>query len=165
MAILAWGRARLDRLRGLPLMNIEGRSRTIPEDRKPCQPGDPFMARLRPIGLSVGALLLAAACSSGGGSTASPASTNAPTAAASTTASAGPSTSVARVSANTASQSEIAAALTAAGVPNADRWAREVIEYRPYDASDATLQKLQDNLAKYNPDPATLAGILSALTP
>jgi hypothetical protein len=70
-----------------------------------------------------------------------------------------------RVSANTAPQSEIAAALASAGVPNADRWAREVVEYRPYDASDATLQKLQDNLAKYNPDSATLAGILSALTP
>ena len=75
------------------------------------------------------------------------------------------SAAIARVSANTASQSEIAAALAAAGVPNADRWAGEVVEYRPYDASDATLQKLQENLAKYNPDPATLAGILSALTP
>jgi hypothetical protein len=69
------------------------------------------------------------------------------------------------VSANTASESEIAAALAAAGVPNADRWAREVTEYRPYPADDPTLQVLQDNLVKYNPDPATLAGILSALQP
>ena len=57
------------------------------------------------------------------------------------------------------------AALTAAGVPNADRWATEVMEYRPYAADDPTLQKLQDNLAKYDPDAATLAAILAALAP
>jgi hypothetical protein len=125
------------------------------------------MPRIRSlVGLSAAALVLAAACSSTAGaaptSIASEAAA-APTAAASTPADVGSST--AQVSANSASESEIAAALAAAGVPNADRWAREVVEYRPYDASDATLQKLQDNLAKYNPDPATLAGILSALVP
>jgi hypothetical protein len=125
------------------------------------------MPRIRSlVGLSPAALVLAAACSSTAGaaptSIASEAAA-APTAAASTPADVGSST--AQVSANSASESEIAAALAAAGVPNADRWAREVVEYRPYDASDATLQKLQDNLAKYNPDPATLAGILSALVP
>ena len=72
---------------------------------------------------------------------------------------------VATVSANTASADELVAALTAAGVPAADRWAREIMEYRPYAADDTTLQKLQDNLAKYDPDPATLAGILSVLVP
>jgi hypothetical protein len=56
-------------------------------------------------------------------------------------------------------------ALTAAGVANADRWAREVEEYRPYDAADPTLTHLQSELAKYDPDPATLAAILSALQP
>ena len=71
----------------------------------------------------------------------------------------------AKVSANTASEAEIAAALAAAGVPNPDRWAREVTEYRPYPTDDPTLAKLQDNLAKYQPDPATLAGILGALQP
>jgi hypothetical protein len=50
-------------------------------------------------------------------------------------------------------------------VPNAERWAREVEEDRPYPADDPTLQHLQDNLAKYNPSPATLAAILSALQP
>jgi hypothetical protein len=69
------------------------------------------------------------------------------------------------VSANTASREELVAALTAAGVPNADRWATEVMEYRPYATDDSTLQKLQDNLAKYDPDAATLAAILAALTP
>jgi competence protein ComEA len=71
----------------------------------------------------------------------------------------------ATVSANTASREELVAALTAAGVPNADRWATEVMEYRPYATDDPTLQKLQDNLAKYDPDAATLAAILAALTP
>jgi DNA uptake protein ComE-like DNA-binding protein len=83
-------------------------------------------------------------------------------------ASTGPAASVAEsatVSANSASREELVAALTAAGVPNADRWATEVMEYRPYATDDPTLQKLQDNLAKYDPDAATLAAILAALTP
>ena len=70
-----------------------------------------------------------------------------------------------KVSANTATNDELIAALTAAGVARADRWAREIQEYRPYDTSDPTLQHLQDELAKYNPDPETLAGILSVLQP
>ncbi|HEV7809536.1 MAG TPA: hypothetical protein VGO64_02965, partial [Candidatus Limnocylindrales bacterium] len=77
----------------------------------------------------------------------------------------GATTSSARVSANTASAAEIKAALTAAGVSNADKWTNEVVEYRPYPADDSNLQKLQDSLAKYNPDPETLQGILSALKP
>jgi len=81
---------------------------------------------------------------------------------AATTAAAAPA---GKVSANDASQAELVAALTAAGVPNAERWTQEVIEYRPYPSDDATLQKLQDNLAKYNPDPATLQAILGALEP
>jgi uncharacterized lipoprotein YmbA len=124
------------------------------------------------IGLSLAAVMLVAACSSGtaGTTSATSTATAAPVAAArsdpaASTSSGSTSTSVVRVSANTASQSEISAALSAAGVPNADRWAREVVEYRPYDTSDTGLQKLQNNLAKYNPDAATLAGILSALTP
>jgi hypothetical protein len=112
--------------------------------------------------------LALAGCSSG--ASASPATTSSSTAASSagsaSVSSADPSTAAtARVSANTASESKLVAALTAAGVPNADRWAREVMEYRPYPTDDPTLQKLQDNLAKYNPDAATLAGILAALEP
>jgi len=72
---------------------------------------------------------------------------------------------VQKVSANTASKEELISALTAAGVPNPERWADEIEEYRPYDASDASLQKLRDNLAKYDPSPETLQGILSALQP
>jgi competence protein ComEA len=76
-----------------------------------------------------------------------------------------PSSNTAKVSANTASTAELVSALEAADVTNADRWAREIMEYRPYDTTDPTLQHLQDELAKYNPDPATLTAILSVLTP
>jgi hypothetical protein len=120
---------------------------------------------------ALAALLVLGACTSGSAatpsSTATASSTPAGSVAPASSSAADPSsaTAVGKVSANTASQAEIAAALAAAGVPNADRWAREVTEYRPYPANDPTLQVLQDNLAKYNPDPATLAGILSALQP
>jgi hypothetical protein len=71
----------------------------------------------------------------------------------------------AKVSANTASESDIAAALSAAGVSNAERWAKEVVEYRPYPADDPNMTKLRDNLAKYNPGQETVDKIVSALTP
>jgi hypothetical protein len=70
-----------------------------------------------------------------------------------------------KVSANTASQSDIAAALQAAGVANAQRWAKEVVEYRPYDTGDAKLTKLQQNIAKYNPGQDTVDKIVGALQP
>jgi hypothetical protein len=70
-----------------------------------------------------------------------------------------------RVSANTASADEIAAALEDAGVSNAERWAEEVVEYRPYPTDDPDLTKLRDNLAKYNPGQETVDKIVSALTP
>ena len=131
----------------------------------------PGRVRARLALATLAATIIVAACSSGSAATpsttatatASPAGSSAP--ATSTPSATSSSAVVGRVSANTATESEIAAALAAAGVPNADRWAREVTEYRPYPTSDATLQALQDNLAKYNPDPATLAGILSALQP
>ncbi len=69
------------------------------------------------------------------------------------------------VSANTASVDEIAAALESAGVSNAERWAEEVVEYRPYPPDDPDLTKLRDNLAKYNPGEETTDLIVSALTP
>ncbi len=114
-------------------------------------------------GSTLAIVLAACAVSSGGASAPAPTITG-------TLASAEPAASTAvaagtKVSANTASQAEIATALAAAGVPNADRWAREVTEYRPYPTDDATLARLQENLAKYNPDPATLQGILAALKP
>ena len=70
-----------------------------------------------------------------------------------------------KISANTASEEEITAALAAAGVSNPSRWAEEVVEYRPYPADDPNLGKLRDNLAKYNPGQETVDKIVSALQP
>lgn len=67
------------------------------------------------------------------------------------------------VDANTASIDELAAAFDAAGVPNADRWAREVDEYRPYSGTDDWAH-LKQELSKYNIDQDTLDKILSVLT-
>jgi hypothetical protein len=66
------------------------------------------------------------------------------------------------VSANDASRAEIQAALEAAGVPNAARWAGEVVEYRPY-ADDPTWAQLRKELAKYNPAPGVVDQIIGVL--
>lgn len=127
----------------------------------------------RTLGFGLVVLLSAAACS---GAAANEPSAGPSAAGAVATDAAAPSSTAAsdnasqapsgrKVSANDATSDQLVAALTAAGVPSASRWAREVMEYRPYATDDPTLQKLQDNLAKYNPDPATLAAILAALKP
>ncbi|HET7182696.1 MAG TPA: hypothetical protein VFI15_10730 [Candidatus Limnocylindrales bacterium] len=129
------------------------------------RPDRPRAGLLVTVGAAVA--LFVAACG-GGAATPTPTTSTGASVPAATVGTAAPgatSAAVTKVSANTATESELVAALTAAGVPNADRWAREVMEYRPYAADDPTLQHLQDNLAKYNPDPATLAGILAALEP
>ncbi|MFG1748882.1 hypothetical protein [Streptosporangium sandarakinum] len=76
-----------------------------------------------------------------------------------------PTSQLAKVSANTASESQIATALRDAGVPNAERWAKEVVEYRPYPADDRSLTKLREELAKYNPGQDTIDKIISVLQP
>jgi ABC-type Fe3+-hydroxamate transport system substrate-binding protein len=76
-----------------------------------------------------------------------------------------PAQPAAKVSANTASETDIEGALAAAGVTNPARWAAEVVEYRPYPADDLNLTKLRHNLAKYNPGQETVDKIVSALTP
>jgi hypothetical protein len=75
------------------------------------------------------------------------------------------STRSGKVSANTAGEAEIAAALRTAGVSNPERWAKEVVEYRPYAADDNDLTSLRENLAKYNPGQDTVNKIISALKP
>jgi DNA uptake protein ComE-like DNA-binding protein len=123
-------------------------------------------ARLAPFALAASALL--AACSGSGAATPAPttaAATTAPSAASAAAPTESSASAVSKVSANTASEAELIAALTAAGVPNPERWAREIQEYRPYDTADPTLASLQQNLAKYQPSAETLAGILSVLQP
>jgi DNA uptake protein ComE-like DNA-binding protein len=108
-----------------------------------------------------------AACGGAASTPAAPASTGAAAPATSSAGSASTSAQPApkKVSANTASEDEIAAALESAGVSNAERWAEEVVEYRPYPADDPDLGKLRQNLAKYNPGQETTDKIVSALTP
>jgi ABC-type enterochelin transport system substrate-binding protein len=118
--------------------------------------------------LAVPLALLVAACSSddGGGATAATSATT--TTVASTTTAAGSATTttaatVTKVNANTATVAQITAALDAAGVSNASRWAREVEEYRPYPTDDPTFAKLRKELAKYNPAAGVVDQIISAL--
>lgn len=111
--------------------------------------------------------LTVAACSAAAGSlTAAPtgATSAAPTATASAGASAAASSEAAtsRVNANTASVEELQAAFEAAGISNADRWAREVAEYRPY-ANDPTWAQLRQELGKYNIAPDVLEQIIAVL--
>ncbi|MDP9245758.1 MAG: hypothetical protein M3O64_03815 [Chloroflexota bacterium] len=92
----------------------------------------------------------------------------APVAAATTTAPITASTSVpsaAKVSANTATSAELTAAFTAAGISNPASWTREVIEYRPYAADDASFTKLRNELVKYNPAPGVVDKIVATLKP
>jgi hypothetical protein len=70
-----------------------------------------------------------------------------------------------KVSANTASEAAIAAAFAANGVDNPERWAKEVVEYRPYDATDTSMKKVRQNLAKYNPSTDTVEKIVAVLQP
>ncbi len=121
--------------------------------------------RLRtPIALAaLAATVTLAACGSSSGSGSS--STAAATVTAATPAtSAKGATTAKTVNANTATESDIAAVLTSNGVPSAARWAKEIVEYRPYPADDANWTRLRDNLAKYNPDPAVLDKIVASLT-
>jgi hypothetical protein len=109
--------------------------------------------------------LAAAACSTtdtptGGAST----TTTAATAATAGGSAAGTSAPT-KVSANASSSQELQTALEAAGVTNAARWAGEIMEYRPYDASDTSLAKLKGELQKYNPGTDTLTKIMSVLQP
>lgn len=97
-------------------------------------------------------------------SAASTTSTTVPTTA-STTATTGAAAQSAKVSANTASQADLVKAMEGVGVSNADRWAKEVEEYRPYPASDPSLAELRSKLAKYNPGPGVVDKIVSALEP
>jgi hypothetical protein len=118
----------------------------------------PGKARLSLIALIIAVALAAVGC--GGSTTSKDGESTTPATSSAQSAPAG-----AKVSANTASVEDITAALNAAGVSSAERWAHEVVEYRPYPPDDPNLTKLRDNLAKYNPGEDTVNKIVSALTP
>jgi len=125
--------------------------------------------RLAGIGLFLAIGL--AACSGAGAAstpsattstTASSAATSITTASTATPSSAASAAATTKVNANTATVEELQAAFEAAGISNADRWAREVAEYRPY-PSDPTWAQLRQELGKYNIDPAVLEQIIAVL--
>jgi hypothetical protein len=97
-------------------------------------------------------------------STAATTATTAASAAVTTTPPTTAAPAVVKVAANTASQSEIAAAFTAAGISNPANWAKEVVEYRPYPTNDPTFAKLRQNLVKYNPGPGVVDSIVATLS-
>ncbi len=101
----------------------------------------------------VAGLLLTSCAKAGGDQTTAAAQTTVPAAKAAAPA--------AKVSANQASEQELATAFEAAGIPNARKWAEEVTEYRPYD--EPTFAKLRRELAKYNPAPGVVDKIIATL--
>ena len=66
-------------------------------------------------------------------------------------------------SANIAAEEELLAAFEADGIPDAEQWAREVVEYRPYPEDDPDFGKLREELAKYNPGPGILDQVAALL--
>ena len=95
----------------------------------------------------------------GSGSDSATGGESAGTSSASTTSSATPG----KLSANNANEDELLAAFEAAGIENAEQWAHEVEEYRPYPEDDPNFTKLREDLAKYNPGPGVLDQIVSLL--
>ncbi|MCA1694637.1 MAG: hypothetical protein LC749_07830, partial [Actinobacteria bacterium] len=135
-------------------------TKPIPWRKRKIMPSSPS-----PVLVAIGAAVVGVSLAACGGST--PTGPSAASAAAVQYAAApgeaAPST--ARVSANSASEDDIATALKAAGVSSPKRWAAEVVEYRPYATDDSDLAKLRQNLVKYNPGQQTVDKIVSTLRP
>jgi hypothetical protein len=70
-----------------------------------------------------------------------------------------------KISINSSSDKDIAAALRANHVDDPEQWARRIGEDRPYPTTDRNLTKLRQDLARYNPDPQTLNKIIATLRP
>ena len=112
------------------------------------------------VAFAAAAVLGIAGCGGGGGDSSSGSEA---TTTSSSSGSAGTPTGT-KADANKASVDELTAAFTAAGVPNAGKWAREVEEYRPYPTNDSTFAKLRQKLAKYNPAAEDVEKIVGALS-
>ncbi len=64
--------------------------------------------------------------------------------------------------ANTATVAEITAAFSSAGVPDAEKWAAQVVEHRPYSGTDGW-SALRQDLDQDTIDDATFSKITSVL--
>jgi hypothetical protein len=71
----------------------------------------------------------------------------------------------AKVFANDASAEELTAAFEAQGIPNAERWAEEVEEYRRYPAEEPNFTKLREEVAKYDTPAGVVDKIVATLEP
>lgn len=117
------------------------------------------------LALSLTASFTLAACGGGQSSSGSGSGTTAATASGGDAAAASSAAaSTTKVDANNASAEELTQAFEAAGIPSADRWAREVQEYRPYPTDDPTFAKLRQELSKYNPSDAVVEQIIASLS-
>jgi hypothetical protein len=122
------------------------------------------MRRLALFTPFVVSVVIVGGCSGGSsGTTAAPAGSSTTSTTVASTSTTGQAATT-KVNANTASKAEITAALTTAGVASPDRWAGEVVEYRPYATNDPTFAKLRQNLVKYNPAAGVVDQIVSALS-
>lgn len=115
--------------------------------------------------VAIGATVLSGSLAACGGTSSADTSAVAPAGAVVPAPPGEPAPGPAKVSANSASESDIATALKAAGVSSPKRWAAEIVEYRPYASDDLDLARLRQNLAKYNPAQETVDKIVSALQP
>ncbi|HKR48995.1 MAG TPA: hypothetical protein VJT72_05325 [Pseudonocardiaceae bacterium] len=118
-----------------------------------------------PVMAAIGAVVLSVSLAACGGSTHAYSGAPAPAGVEFPAVPGAPAPGALKMSANSASEAELVTALRAAGVSNPERWAEEIIEYRPYASNDVELTKLVQNLTKYNPGPQTLEKILSVLQP
>ncbi len=115
------------------------------------------MKRISRVILALSTVVALGACGDDAG-------TASPTIAAGTSASGAVAPAETTVNANTASEAEIAAALSASGIANAEEWAHEIEEYRPYDGTEAGWDTLRGELAKYEATPEIIEQILAVLT-
>jgi len=76
-----------------------------------------------------------------------------------------PAAPVTKVSANMATREELRAAFEGAGVPNADMWAEQIPNYRPFPADDPNFDQLRSELERFNAGTGVVDRILSVLAP
>ena len=68
------------------------------------------------------------------------------------------------VDANDAPIFDVVTAFELNDIPEAGRWAREVVAYRPYDVADPTLARLRQQLVRQKPPPGVVDQIVASLS-
>ncbi|MFR9804151.1 hypothetical protein ACL02T_17940 [Pseudonocardia sp. RS010] len=70
-----------------------------------------------------------------------------------------------QTSVSASSEPDLAAALRAAGIDDAENWAQILVENKPYPAGDEGAQKIQQVLQQFEADPDTTTKISNAVAP